>query len=188
MSQSREAVMDFRGRLDRQDLLPHCHSKGQEMNPLRHIGQPLLITRQPSKPPHPADVPFDYPPPRQQHEAAFGLRQRDDLQGHAVIGTGIILIDGGDFDRLAGGILHRRYQLADLIAILRGGRRDVQRQQVPQRIDRQVDLPVRRFVPFHFARSPLSGARVGGHECRRSSRWAGASSARRCGSVARRKW
>ncbi len=138
-----------------QHLLPHEHGKGNEMKALQHIGQPLLVSGQPPEPAHPAKVPFDHPPARQQHEAALDGRQFDDLQGDAVIGcrlprhlAGIPLIDVGKRHRLAGGLLHRRRQLADLVAILLGGGRDVQCQEVPQGIDSQVDLGP--LAPFRF--------------------------------------
>ena len=68
----------------------------------------------------------------------FGLRCRDV--------AGIALVHKGDFDRLAGHLLHSTRQLAHLRAILFIGGRDQQGQQVAQRIDGRMHFAA--FAPL----------------------------------------
>ncbi len=60
------------------------------------------------------------------------------------LGLGILarvaLANIGDLDALAGGRLHGGGEALDLGAVLCVGRRDVQRQEMPQRIDRGMEL------------------------------------------------
>lgn len=59
--------------------MPHEHHESDQVKPLQDLSQPLLVASHPAEPAHPADIPLDHPATRQQHETAFGLRQRDDL-------------------------------------------------------------------------------------------------------------
>lgn len=111
------------------------------MKPFQNVGQPFLITGQPPEAAQPAKVAFDHPPARQQHKAPLDVGQLDDLQRDAVVGCRLL---GG----LAGRRLDSRRQLGDLRPVLGVGGRDVQCQQLAQRIDRQMDLA---------ALAPLSG-------------------------------
>ena len=63
--------------------------------------------------------------------------------------TGVTLIDVRKRHFLIADFLYRLGQLADLIPVLLVGRGDVQRKQVAQRIDGQMDLvePFLRFAP-----------------------------------------
>lgn len=63
--------------------------------------------------------------------------------------TGVPLIDVRKRHFLIADFLYRLGQLADLIPVLLVGRGDVQRKQVAQRIDGQMDLvePFLRFAP-----------------------------------------
>ena len=62
------------------------------------------------------------------------------LRGFGGVLSGIALVDIGQFHALARHLLHLFGQRSDLGAISLIGRRHLQRQQVPQRIDRDVDL------------------------------------------------
>ena len=90
---------------------------------------------------------FNHPAPRPEHKAFLGLGQLDHFQPDAVFGrgsfglvTGVALVHEGDFDRLAGGVLHLLGQLLDLGAILFVSGRHQQRQEVSQSIHRQMDF------------------------------------------------
>ncbi len=71
----------------------------------------------------------------------------DDFQLDAMFGSGLCsrcagvsLIDIGQLDMLAGDLLHGFSQHADLRAILLIGRRYVQRQQMPKRVNGCMNL------------------------------------------------
>ena len=90
---------------------------------------------------------FHHPAPWQEHEAALGLGQLDDLQsdavGHGVLGRGVARVPLIHKRHLHGGtgcLLHRRRQRGNLGAVLVIGRGDVQRQQMAEGIDRQMHL------------------------------------------------
>ena len=144
------------------------------MKALQNIGQPLLIAGQPPKAAHPADLPFDHPAAWQQHEAARDVRQFDDLQrdaggrGRLPRGlAGVPLVDVGQGDRFAGRRLDRRRQLGDLRPVLGVGGRDVQREQLAQRVDGEVDLTARAARGAIPARADRRfRAYFGGCDCR----------------------
>src|SRR5512134_912457 len=90
---------------------------------------------------------FDHPATGQEHEAALGFCVLDDLQADAVgtggggrIVPGIALVDVGDLDTLAGGVLDGGGEVFDLGAVLVAGRGDVCGEQVAQRVDRDMQL------------------------------------------------
>ena len=79
--------------------------------------------------------------------AALDLREFDDLPFDAVragglgrLLTGVALVYIGQIDAVPGGGLHGLGQPPDLGAIVRIGGRDVQRQEVAQGVDGQMDL------------------------------------------------
>lgn len=115
--------------------------------------KPLVITHQPSEPRGPRKRAFHNPSPRQQDKAAFGLRQFDHFQLDAVLlglsrrdVARIALVHKGEFDRLAGHLLHGLSKLAHLRTILLVSRSDQQSQQVAQRIDGRMYFAA--FVPL----------------------------------------
>jgi hypothetical protein len=61
-------------------------------------------------------------------------------------GTGVSLVYIGPFDRAAGHLLHLFGQRGNLFAISLIRRRDGQGQQVPERVDRDVDLDLVRCL------------------------------------------
>ena len=62
--------------------------------------------------------------------------------------AGVALIDIGEIDGVAGGGLHGLGQPPDLGAVVGVGGRDVQRQEVAQRVDRQWTFePLLRLAP-----------------------------------------
>ena len=78
---------------------------------------------------------------------AWPLRQLDDLQPDAVRGRfggwllpAVALVDKGQFHRAARCLLHRCGQVGNLAPILGIGGGGMQRQQIPQGIDRGVEL------------------------------------------------
>lgn len=107
----------------------------------------LVILDQSPEAGGPGEGSLDQPVPRQQHEAALGLRQLHHLQfdtmrpgglGHPC--AGITLVNISQFDALSGGGLHSLGQAPDLGPVIRAGGRDMQSQQVAQRVDRQMQL------------------------------------------------
>jgi len=109
--------------------------------------QSLIVSGQPSKPCRPRKGPLHDPTPRQQDEPSLGLVMLDHFQlnacscrRHGRLAAGISLVDESDFHLLLCGQLNRLGQVANLRPILFVGRSDSQRQQVTQRIHRQVDL------------------------------------------------
>jgi hypothetical protein len=110
-------------------------------------GQSLVVSCQAAAAGHPAEGSFDHPSARQQHEAAFGFRQFDHFQLDVLLLgcfggpiTGVTLIDIRQFNRFIRDLLHVTCQFAYLIAVLLIGRRDTQREQMPQRVHGDVHL------------------------------------------------
>ena len=117
------------------------------MKALEHLGQSFLIPCQPPNAAHPAEIPLTHPAPGQQHKLTFGRRQRDVRQVDSLRGrrlawgsTGVALIDKSQRHRLARCLLDRFRQLRNVIAVRGIGPGDVQGQQLPQGIDRQLNL------------------------------------------------
>ena len=95
----------------------------------------------------PGEASFYHPAAWQEHEASFGHGVFDHLKPDATllgcfrrVGAGVALIDIGQFDRVAGHLLHLFSQGSDLSTITLVGGCDLQRHQVAQRVDRDVDL------------------------------------------------
>jgi len=77
--------------------------------------------------------------------------------------AGVALVHQGHLHRLAGGLLHRRGQRRDLRPIPLTGRRDHERQQVPQGVHRQVDrTPPPPLVAVVVGTRPALRARLPG--------------------------
>ncbi len=94
--------------------MEHEAGKGEEMQAGQDVRQTLIVTRQPPEAGGPGEPTLDHPPLGEQDEAAFGLGQLDDLQADAVgcsgvsrFRAGVALVDVGELDGLAGGLLHR---------------------------------------------------------------------------------
>jgi len=107
----------------------------------------LVILDEPAETGCPGEGSFDDPTARQQDKAAFGLGELDDLVVDAMSGSslgcglsGIAPIHPGDLDTAVCHGLNGSGQLLQLAAILRTGCGNVQRQQVIQRIDHDVQL------------------------------------------------
>ncbi len=105
----------------------------------------LVIAHQTPKACCPGEGPLNHPAPGQQHEAAFGLRQFNNLQLDAMLaGRGcrflacIVLIAIGQLDTLAGGQLHGLRQLSHLSAIIHRGGGDMGGQKVTEHVHRHV--------------------------------------------------
>jgi hypothetical protein len=87
------------------------------------------------------------------------------VAGHLVehLLAGVALIGVYQVDRLAGQLLHPLAEHADLGPVLLVGRRDVQRQKMPQRIDGHVDLrPPAPLVAVVSGARPALGRRLDG--------------------------
>lgn len=95
----------------------------------------------------PCEGSLDNPAPWQEHEAALGLWQAHDFQRDTVLFgrcgglfACITLIDEGQFDALARGLLYGGGETVDLGAIVGGGRRHMKSEQVAERVDGQMQL------------------------------------------------
>jgi hypothetical protein len=95
----------------------------------------------------PCEGSFDDPSTGQRGEASLGFREFNDLEGDALctrglgrLVTGIAVIDIGERDGLAGGVLDGLGQTADLGSIIDVGRRHMQGEQMAERIDGQMQF------------------------------------------------
>ena len=111
------------------------------------FGEALVISHEPSEAGAPSEGALGDPAARQQHEAALGLGRlhhhepdavRRGLRGGRL--AGVALVDEGDLHALAGGVLYRRGEAVDLRPVLLVRRRDMQRQQLAQRVDGEMHL------------------------------------------------
>lgn len=107
----------------------------------------LVVSGEPVEAGSPCEGAFHHPTAWQQHEASFGHGMLDHLQlqavflgGLGVVRPGITLIHISQFHVVAGHLLHLFGQGCDLLAIDLVSRRHGQRHQVPERIDRDVNL------------------------------------------------
>ena len=128
-------------------MFEHEADEGDDVEICERAGIALVVLDEASEADRPGEGALDHPGSRQQDEAALGLRQSDDLQCDAVLARslsrplpGVALIDIGEVDVIAGGGLDRLGELPDLGAVVGLGGRDVQRQEVAERVDSQVDL------------------------------------------------
>jgi hypothetical protein len=129
------------------------HGKGQKMQSVQGFRPAFIVAGQASEAAHPGKIALNDPSAGQQHKAFLGFRQLHNLKTKAVgfglflrIIARVALIDKSDFNGLLGHGLHPLTQVTDLIAILLIGQGHDQRQQVAQRIARDVRLA--SFAPF----------------------------------------
>ena len=94
--------------------MEHQAGEGDEVQSSHGLWQPLVVLDQSPKPRRPRQRAFHYPPARQQHEAALGLRVLYHLKPNAAsFGIGlrllprIALISISQLDILAGRLLDR---------------------------------------------------------------------------------
>ena len=64
-------------------LSQHEHGESHDMQAFERLGQTFVVTREAAETGQPGERALDDPAARQQDEAAFGLRQFDDLQRRA---------------------------------------------------------------------------------------------------------
>ena len=128
-------------------LSEHDASEGDDVEAFEGCMEAFIVLDEASALCGPCEGSLDDPSSWQQHEAALGLGQSHDFQRDAVLSggfeglwSGIALIDEGQFDALAGGFLHGCGEPADLGAIVSRGGRDVKGEQMPGRLDRQMQL------------------------------------------------
>ena len=133
--------------------MEHEHNKRQDVQTRQRLRPALVVARQAAKTGHPGKAALHDPSTWQQDEASLRLRQADHLQAYALalssLGgslTGVALIDKGQFHMLSRHFLHGCGQLAHLIAVLLIGWREMQRQEISQRIDGQMHFAA--FAPF----------------------------------------
>lgn len=115
------------------------------MESSERLRQVFIVTSEASKTSSPCETTLDAPMPGQQHEATFGFGMFDDLKRNAGVlydllscFFGMTFIDKGGICALAGQFLCRSSQLPDVRTILLVGRRHMQREQLPRRVDRQL--------------------------------------------------
>ena len=113
------------------ELMEHETGESQEVQSGQHTGQPLVVTGQTPEAGRPRETAFHDPALGQEDKAVFGLRQLDDVQANAVLGSGfcrrlagVAFIDVGHLHVRAGDRLHLSGQRRDLGALVVTGRGD----------------------------------------------------------------
>ena len=117
------------------------------------FGQPFVVPNESPEARLPGEGAFGDPAPGQEDEAMFGVGKLDHMQFNALGSgdfgrdiAGIALVDVDQFDVLAGRVLDGLSQRLNLGAILFVGRGDLQRQQLAQGVDGQMELAA--LLPF----------------------------------------
>jgi hypothetical protein len=107
--------------------------------------QSLVVPCQTSKAGHPRVTPPDHAAARWQHRAFVGFSQLDHFQANPMccgilhrLVAGVSLIDKGDLDRFAGGLLDLFLQHLNLCSVLVRRWGHMQCQRMPQRVRRHV--------------------------------------------------
>src|SRR6266700_4065436 len=107
----------------------------------------LVVTSQTTKTSRPSKTALHHPAAWQQDETTFGLWQLHHLQAYSLITSSlsrviarVALVDESQFDMVACHFLDCGGQLAHLRSILLIGRGDMQGQQMPQSIHRDVNF------------------------------------------------
>src|SRR3984957_14146678 len=125
----------------------HEHGENDEVQAGQGFGQALVVACQPPEAVEPAEAALDYPTAGPQHEALLRLGQLDDLQLNPFLTGSLrsrvsLIALGGEckFHRLASDMLDLLGKLLHLCPFLFIGRRDVHRQQIPQRVDSHMNL------------------------------------------------
>jgi len=139
--------------------------RGDEVEISESASVALIVLHQPPEPCRPGKGPLDHPAPRQQQEAALGVRQLHHLQFDAMRPggltgplAGVALVDIGQFDALPGGDLYSLRQAADFGAVIHAGRRDGSASKwLSGSTAKRSFEPFLRLAPSEPARSPLSG-------------------------------
>jgi hypothetical protein len=129
------------------EIAEHEGGEGEQMKTFEGGVEPFVMSGKAAEPRCPGEAAFDDPTAWQQHEASFCHGVLDHFKPQAMlfsgfgsVGAGGTLVYIGQFDRAAGHLLHLLGRRGDLFAIPLIGRRDGQRQQVPEGGDRDVDL------------------------------------------------
>ena len=111
-------------------------------------GAALVVFDESSEPGCPGERSLDDPSSGLEDEAALGLGQFDDAEFDAMLSrgvpgilAGIALIDESDFNVRSGCGLNVLGDAADLGAIVGVGGRDMQSQQMSERVDSQMPGP-----------------------------------------------
>jgi hypothetical protein len=111
------------------------------------LGQQLEVLRRPPEARHPREAALDDPPPRQQDVSTRGLWQLHDMQRDPVVAgvvfrllTGVALVHVGQFHVVAGGPLDRLCRALHLGSVLLVDGRHVERKQVANCVNGDVDL------------------------------------------------
>src|SRR6266568_5310259 len=133
--------------------MQHEHSKRQQVKTCQCLRQAFIVASQTTKARHPSKAALHDPSAWQQDEPTLGLGQFDHFQAHALflgslcwLITGVSLIHESQLHAVSCYLLHGGSQLAHLSPILLIGRRDMQRQQMPQGIDSQMNFAA--FAPL----------------------------------------
>jgi hypothetical protein len=131
------------------EIAEHEGGEGEQMKTFEGGVEPFVMSGKAAEPRCPGEAAFDDPTAWQQHEASFCHGVLDHFKPQAMlfsgfgsVGAGGTLVYIGQFDRAAGHLLHLLGRRGDLFAIPLNGRRDGQRQQVPEGGDRDVDLSI----------------------------------------------
>jgi len=133
----------------------HEAGEGDETQAGHRFGQALVVLGQPAEARCPGEVALHHPPPGQQHEPLLLRRQPHRRQLDAAglrslegIIPGVSLVDPGQLDGVARGVLDGVGEVPDLGPLLVAGGRRPHGQQVPERVDRRVEHAAPRlFVP-----------------------------------------
>ncbi len=127
--------------------MKHEYNKGQQVKTSQGLRPAFIVASQATEAGHPGETALHDPSAGQQHEATFGLRQRDDFQAHPMglgrLGrhiAGGARIDVGQFHPAPGDFLDRFGQLAHLRPVLVISWGHMQGQQIAQRIHCGMDL------------------------------------------------
>src|SRR6266566_5336327 len=157
--------------------MKHEHSKSQQVKTSQRLWQAFKVASQATEPCHPGKTALHHPSARQQNEATLGLGQFDDFQAYPLcLGrlcrfiASVALIHESQLDMVARHFLDSGGQFAHLSAILLIGRRDMQRQQMPQGINHQMHFAalaplgsiIARSMPTFWTRWQRSTVKNGG--------------------------
>jgi len=127
------------------------------------LGAPLVVFDEPAEAGSPCEGSLDNRSSGQEHEAALGLRQLDDLERDAMFSgrcgglfSCIALVDKSDLDVLAGFRLNGLGDAADLGAIVSVCGRDMQGQKMAKGVDGEMQF--RSLLAFGAVISRASAA------------------------------
>jgi hypothetical protein len=123
-------------------LFEHEADEGDDMEVCEGAGIAFVVFDETTAAGRPGEGALDHPAPWPPGKAAFGLGSLDDLPIDAVIASGL----GRLLDGVPGDGLHGLRQTPDLGAVVGIGGRDVQGQEMAQRVDSQMDF--RAFLAF----------------------------------------